>query len=249
MIAEKWEEYFRKKQGDVRQELIVYYIPLVKHIVRRMIIRIPSHLEQEDLISFGIMGLIEAVDKFNPQIGVKFETYASYRIRGMIIDEIRKANWLPRSTYRKIHMVTETYRQLEQSEVLVSEAQWAAAVGMTLGELHEVLTDISNLSCISLEEVIKCRDAGRLTIGDAVISEDSPDPQVILEESELKAMLKKALLRLEEKERLILGLYYNERLTLKEIGNVFNVSESRICQLHGRAIIKLKAYLEEWKNA
>ena len=114
MIAEKWEEFFDKKSAGVREELIIHYVPLVKRILHRMVINVPSHLDEEDLVSFGFLGLIEAVDRFNPKIGVKFETYASYRIKGKIIDEIRKANFLPRSTYKKIQAAIDAYCSLEQ---------------------------------------------------------------------------------------------------------------------------------------
>lgn len=248
MIAEKWEEFFQKKQGDLRQEIILYYVPLVKGILRRMIVKAPAHLDEEDLISFGFLGLIEAVDKFNPRMGVKFETYASYRIKGKIIDEIRKTNFFPRSTYKKVQVVNDAYRRLEQLDGLVTEEKWADAAGMTLEELREVLVKISNLSCISLDEVIKDCDTGNLTVGKVVEAVDSPNPQVIVEQRELRNLLKKALLKLDEKDRLILALYYNERLTLKEIGKVLKVSESRVCQLHGRAVLRLKAHLEEWEN-
>ena len=246
-MAGKWEEFFRQRQDGLRQELILYYVPLVKQIVRRTVVKVPTHLDEEDLISFGLMGLINAVDKFNPDMGVKFETYASYRIRGTIIDEIRKANWLPRSIFKKLQLVTEAYRKLEQAEGEVGEEKWAREAGMTVQELHEVMVDISNLSCISLDEVMFKDGGGNLKPGDLIKATDAPDPQSILERRELKKMLKKALEKLNEKERLILALYYNERCTLKEIGKVLNISESRVCQLHGRAILRLKAYLEEWE--
>ncbi|MDD4752498.1 MAG: FliA/WhiG family RNA polymerase sigma factor, partial [Desulfitobacteriaceae bacterium] len=213
-----------------------------------MVINLPSHLDEEDLVSFGFLGLIEAVDKFNPKIGVKFETYASYRIKGKIIDEIRKANFLPRSTYKKLQAATDAYRRLEQLEGNVTEEKWAEASGMTLDELHHVLVNVSNLSFISLDEVIRSYDAKSIKVGDTVVSADAPDPQSIVENRELRILLKNALERLNEKDKLILALYYNEKLTLKEIGKVLNVSESRVCQLHGRAVLRLKAQLEEWNN-
>lgn len=250
MIAEKWAEYIEKKHDSVRQDLILHYIPLVKYIMRRMKVKVPTHLDEDDLISFGLLGLIEAVDKFKPEMGVKFETYASYRIKGKIIDEIRKNNWLPRSAFKKLQQVTDVYCQLEQSEGVVSEENWAKKAGMTLEELHTVLVDISNISCISLDEVINNNSgSGTFTPGDQLASVDFPDPQALLEQRELKTLLKKALQKLNEKDRLILALYYNEGCTLKEIGKVLDISESRVCQLHGRAVLRLKSYMEEWEYA
>ncbi|MGI6066007.1 MAG: sigma-70 family RNA polymerase sigma factor [Bacillota bacterium] len=248
MIAEKWEEFIDKKNTGLREELILHYLPLVKHILRRLVVNVPSHLDEEDLLSFGCLGLIEAVDKFNPKIGVRFETYASYRIKGKIIDEIRKANFLPRSTYKKLQTVTNAYRRLEQSEGTVTEEKWAEAAGMTLDELHGVLLNVSSLSSVSLDEVINNYPDKKTTVGELVEAADAPNPQLIIEEQELKVLLKEALLSLGERDKLILALYYNEKLTLKEIGKVLNVSESRACQLHGRAILRLKAQLEEWNN-
>ena len=150
-------------------------MPLVKFIVNRLNVKIPRSFDMEDLLSCGFMGLIEAVDKFNPAAGVKFETYASYRIKGAILDQIRKANWLPRSVFKKIQVLMETYQKLEQSGDELSEQKVASTAGMSLDEFHETLVDISNISCVSLDEVMIGYSGGKFSAIETMESADSPD--------------------------------------------------------------------------
>ncbi|ATW25648.1 sigma-70 family RNA polymerase sigma factor [Candidatus Formimonas warabiya] len=231
MVSDLWERFLQNRDENLRQELILHYIPLVKYIVQRINVKIPRSLDEEDLLSCGLIGLMEAVDKYNPENGAKFETYATYRIKGAVLDQVRKANWLPRSVFRKIQALMDTCQKLEQFGETLTEQAVASAAGMSLEEYHEALVDISNIACVSLDEVI--------------VSSDSPDPVKIMEDCELKTVLRNALERLNEKDKLVLSLYYHEKLTLKEIGKVLNISESRVCQLHGRAILRVRSLLEE----
>lgn len=249
MVLELWDKFVQTRDKESRQQIVLYYVPLVKLIVNRLNIKVPRSFDAEDLLSCGFMGLIEAVDKFNPKNGVKFETYASYRIKGAILDQIRKANWLPRSVFKKIQVLMETYQKLEQSGEVLTEQNVARMAGMSLNEFHETLVDISNISCVSLDEVMIGYSGGKFSALETAWDTDSPDPLAILEDRELRAGLRKALDRLSEKDKLVLSLYYNERLTLKEIGKVLNISESRVCQLHGRAILRLRSQLKELEYA
>jgi len=249
MVLELWDKFVQTRDEELRQKIVLNYVPLVKLIVNRLNIRVPRSFDLEDLISCGFMGLIEAVDKFDPNNGVKFETYASYRIKGAILDQIRKANWLPRSVFKKIQALMETYQKLEQSGDELTEQNVARMAGMSLDEFHETLVDISNISCVSLDEVMTGYSGGKFSALETAKDMGSPDPLAILEDQELREGLRLALDRLSEKDKLVLSLYYNERLTLKEIGKVLNISESRVCQLHGRAIIRLRSQLEELEYA
>lgn len=243
--AKKCGNNLQTRNDSVRQELIIRYIPLVKYIVNRLTVKIPHFLDKEDLQSFGLMGLIEAANKFKPENGVKFETYATYRIKGAIIDEIRKANWLPRSMFQKIQLVSKTYNKLEQMGVTVKDQEVASATGLTLDELYEVMQSLSCLSNISLDEVIGGGNGDGVTAKEMVADTNALESEAVVEDKELKAALKKGLEKMEERDRAILDLYYNEELTLKEIGKVLDVSESRVCQLHGRALLRLKASMGE----
>ncbi|MEL7564658.1 MAG: FliA/WhiG family RNA polymerase sigma factor [Dehalobacterium sp.] len=249
MVLELWDKFVQTRDKELRQKIVLNYVPLVKLIVNRLNIKVPRTFDAEDLMSCGFMGLIEAVDKFDPNNGVKFETYASYRIKGAILDQIRKANWLPRSVFKKIQVLMETYQKLEQSEDELTEQNVAKMAGMSLEEFHETLVDISNISCVSLDEVMIGYSGGKFSALETAKDVGSPDPLAILEDRELRKGLRLALERLSEKDKLVLSLYYNERLTLKEIGKVLNISESRVCQLHGRAILRLKSQLEELEYA
>lgn len=249
MVSDIWDKFAQTRDAGLRQELVLHYVPLVKFIVNRLNVKIPRSFDVEDLLSCGFMGLIEAVDKFNPSNGVKFETYASYRIKGAILDQIRKANWLPRSVFKKIQILMETYQKLEQTGEAFTEQKVAQTAGMSLDEFHETLVDISNISCVSLDEVMTGYSGGKFSALETAEAVDSPDPLAILEDLELRQALRKALERLNEKDQLVLSLYYNERLTLKEIGKVLDISESRVCQLHGRAILRLRSQLEELEYA
>lgn len=223
------------------------YLPLVKHVVGRMQVKAPGYLEQEDLLSYGIFGLLEALEKYEPQRGVKFETFAVPRIRGAVLDAVRKANWLPRSLLDQLKAYTRALEKLEQRHGgEVSPEQVAEEMGISLEELHQLLAQASTQAIESLESFLLTKEENSITLGDTVADEKSPDPLGLVEERELKEALIKGIERLNEKDRLVLNLYYYEELTFKEIGQVLEVSESRVCQLHARALARLREYLKDF---
>lgn len=223
------------------------YLPLVKQVVGRMQIKLPSYLDQEDLLSYGIFGLLEALEKYEPERGIKFETYAIPRIRGAVLDAIRKANWVPRSIWEQLKAYTKALEKLEQQQGgEVSPEQVAAEMGISQEELNQLLAQASTLAMESLENFLLTKDESSITLGDTVADENSPDPLGLVEEQELKEALAKGIERLNEKDRLVLTLYYYEELTFKEIGRVLDISESRVCQLHARALLRLREYLREF---
>jgi len=241
--------YLTGQENTRRQELVLQYLPLVKYHVNRLAVKPPRHLEQEDLVSYGIIGLMEAIDRFDPSRGVKFENFASQRIRGAILDALRQAHWAPRTLIEKLRRVSKVYRQLEQEQGgEVTDAKIAAAAGITVAELQELMERGSQMAILSLEDYLLNQEGeGGTTRGELLADPQSPDPVAQNEQEELRQALVDGLQQLKEKERLILNLYYYEGLTLKEIGKILGVSESRVCQLHGRAIINLRGLLDKYK--
>ncbi|GAW92940.1 sigma-70 family RNA polymerase sigma factor [Calderihabitans maritimus] len=224
-----------KQKKEMREEMIIEYLPLVSHIVDHLRLKTPNFIEREDLISYGIFGLIDAVKRYDSRKGTKFETYARQRIKGAIIDELRQSSWLPRTVTERIKKVSEAYNQLEKERGEVDDREVAEFLGMEVAEVEKTLAQVNYLSLVSLEEIVT----------GTIANEQSPDPQTVQEEKEMKKLLAEAIERLPERDRLILSLYYYEELTLKEIGKLLKISESRVSQLHARALIRLRNILEQ----
>lgn len=222
-----------------REELILKNLPLVRYIAGRIGTRLPPVMDFEDLVAAGILGLIEAVDRYDWRRGVKFETFASTRIRGAMLDALRAAGWAPRSLIQRLRQVAATQARLEQDRgQVITDEQLATALGISTEELNRIYEQAHQVSLVSLEELLS-DEMHRL--GDSIADPGSPDPVTNLEEQELRRSLAQALASLEEQDRLVLTLYYFEKLTLKEIGQILGVTESRVCQLRGRAVIRLRA--------
>ena len=236
-----WIEYNHSKSAVIREQIIIEYVPLVKVVAGRLNIYLGSNVEYDDLVSYGIFGLIDAIDKFDYGKGIKFETYASLRIRGSILDQIRKLDWIPRSVRQKQKAIDAAVKNLEK-EVgpNYSDSDMAKELGITEDEyLNWIsLTNISNIS--SIEDFL---DQGNEVKSSVNRSYARIEPERVVEESELKDKLDEALEILTEKEKKVVLLYYYEDLTLKEISRVMEVSESRVSQLHSKALKKLKAGL------
>jgi len=231
---------------ESREEKIITYLPLVKYIAGRIAIGKMSPVDLDDLISFGVIGLIDAIDRFDPEKGVKFETYASLRIKGAIIDELRKLSWIPRSALGKITKLNEVKDDLkEKLGREPNSSELAAGLSLSINDLRKIENYVNYLSVVSLEEIIFKSDEDEIFLGDTIEDEKSPRPESVLEEKEKLQMLKKSIEMLDEKDRLLLNLYYYEKLTLKEIGHVLNISESRVSQLHSRAILRLRNILKK----
>ncbi len=245
VAEEVWREYSRSKDKKIKQELVLDHLPLVKYIAGRLAVKLPPAVDREDLESYGIFGLLEAVEKYNPDLGVNFKTYAGSRIRGAMIDEIRKLNWLPRTTWQKIQQVNSTREKLQgEYGKQVTNEVLARALGISLAELYKLAGQTCALSMVSLDETLGMSGGEEVRRGNLIRDPDSPDPLDVLMKEEGREILVRALNGLSERDRTVLALYYQEGLTLKEIGRVLEVSESRVCQLHTRALERVRDRLE-----
>ncbi len=241
-----WREYRNTKDARLKNEIVLAHLSLVKYLAGRLAVKLPAFVGQEDLESYGIFGLLEAVEKYNPDLGVTFKAYAYSRIRGAMIDEIRKLNWIPRTLWQKIQFLNTT-REKMQKELgeQVPNTTLAEAMGITVAELYKLEGQINLLSLSSLDETVAVADGERVRWGDMIHDPESPDPLDLIEKEESRRLLVEAIEELPEKDRTVLALYYQEELTLKEIGKVLDVSESRVCQLHTRALNRLRGKLEQ----
>lgn len=236
-----WLEYSNTKSSSVREELIIEYVPLVKIVAGRVAIYLGSNVEYDDLVGYGTFGLIDAIDKFDYGKGIKFETYASLRIRGSIFDEIRKMDWLPRSVRQKQKSIDNAIKKLETEKgPNYTDEDLAKELGISDDELANwmSLTNISNVS--SLEDLVEQGTDVKASHNPAYLS---VEPEHVVDKSEVRDMLIEAIQTLTEKERQVVLLYYYEELTLKEISEVLNVSESRVSQLHSKSLKKMKERL------
>jgi RNA polymerase sigma factor FliA len=232
---------------DVKEQIVKKYIPLVKYIASRVIIGKSKYIEYEDLVSYGLIGLMDALSKFDEKRGMKFSTYASIRIKGSMIDELRKNSPISKGAMDRLNRYNEIVEKL-QKELLrePTDIEIANGLGIALNEVGEIENYINYISVVSLEDLIFSEDDDIPLIG-TIQDEKSPSPERMLEEKEELEYLAKALDDINEKDKTVLSLYYYEGLTLKEIGKILSVSESRVCQLHSRAIIHLRKSLKKMK--
>lgn len=236
-----WIEYSNSKSGSVREQIIIEYVPLVKFVAGRLNVYLGSNVEYDDLVSYGIFGLIDAIDKFDYGKGIKFETYASLRIRGAILDQIRKMDWIPRSVRQKQKSIEAAIKKLETEKgPNYTDNDIASELGITTDEyvVWQGQTNIGNVS--SLEDFMEQGNDVKSSAGAGYMR---IEPENVVVENEIKDTLMTALDSLTEKERKVVLLYYYEELTLKEISRVMDVSESRVSQLHSKALKKMKTYL------
>lgn len=244
---ELWKQW--KEQGWVpaKQSLIESYLPLVDYVSGRMAIGLPKSVSREDLSSFGVMGLIDAVEKFDYSRGLQFETYASWRIRGSIIDGLRQGDWVPRSLREKAKKVEDAYQKLEQQYLRsVTDAEISNYLQISEQDFQQMLQDISITTVCSIDDPIREEDSEtRLSL---LVDEKAKNPEFQVNEFYLKESLAKAIERLTEKERTVVSLFYFEELSLSEIAEVMCLSPSRISQLHSKAILRLKGVLGRFKT-
>lgn len=241
-LAELWKVYLNDRNNKtVRDKLIVQYIYLTRYVIGRIKVNLPPSFSYEDIASYGVEGLIDAVEKYSPERGAKFETYALMRIRGAIIDKIRANDWLPRTIRKKIKEVKDTISTLKTE---LNRMPTSAEIGERLGIEKEKVDEIlaQDTSIDSLYDKKNLGDES-VEIIDTIEDVKSERPEEAAEKKDAKKELEKALKRLPERERMLLVFYYHENMTLKEIGEAINVSESRVCQLHAQAIMKLRNIL------
>ena len=240
-----WHEYRRTGDKAVRDRLILTYAPLVKFVAGRLGSGLPAHVDEGDLASYGLLGLIGAIERYDPDRDIKFETYAIARIRGAIIDELRTLDWVPRSVRSRAREIERAIGELEAKLMRApSDDEIAGKIGITTEELGDSLTEISRSSIAALDELWTAAPGGdQVALIDTIEDTSGPDPQTELSQTELREALGEAIARLPEREKLVVTLYYYEELTLREIGEVLGVTESRVSQLHTKAILRLKSRL------
>lgn len=244
-VTQLWERYERDRAPEVREQLILHYAPLVKYVAGRVAIGMPSHVEHADLVSYGIFGLMDAIERFEPERGYRFETYAVPRIRGAIIDELRSIDWVPRSVRTRARQVENALQQLEASlGRSASEEELAEELGWSLEDLQDTLARMSMTSIAALDEVLDVGEGDRITLVDTLQDLSAVLPDERLDDVETKRLLRETLARLTEREQTVLGLYYFEGMTLAQIGDVLGVTESRVCQILGETAARLRAKLE-----
>ena len=240
-----WKRFKRTKDQGLREEIIKKYLYLVKYVAGRVAIGLPPNVEFNDLVSYGILGLFDAITKYDVSQGNKFETYAVSRIRGSIMDELRKLDWAPRLLRKKAREIDKKCKELEEKYGrLATDDELAAALKMSQGELNSIYSDLNSTTFLSLDEVWQ-NDDGNKPISRLQTIEDSlvTNQFNYVHQNEVKELLAESIDQLPEKDKLVIVLYYYENLTLREIGEILDVSESRVCQIHTKVVTRLRSHL------
>lgn len=247
---ELWQRYKKSKDPEIRDAFVRQYAPLVKYVAGKVAMGMPHNVEFDDLVGFGVFGLFDAIEKFDPDKHVKFKTYAVTRIRGAIFDELRSIDWVPRSVRQKSREIEDAVRRLEGSlGRAANDTEIAKEMGMNTEDFQKTMLKISGTSILSLNDVwYSGEENDSVSIADSIESPNSLNPETIVEKDEIKRVIVKSISELPEKEKKVLVLYYYEDLTLKEIGKVLEVTESRVSQLHTKAIMRLRAKLTNIKK-
>jgi RNA polymerase sigma factor for flagellar operon FliA len=247
VVDSLWAQYKDSADRTIRDQLIVRYSPLVKFVAGRVSAGLPHSIDQADLVSYGMFGLIDAIEKFDTDRNIKFETYAITRIKGAIIDELRSIDWVPRSVRAKARAVEQAYASLEASlGRSPSDTEVATDLGISENDLQQIFGQISYIGIVALDEVISGGGGGdraeSVTLGDT-LADRGDGPMAAFEVEEMKQILAGAINRLGDREKIVLTLYYYENLTLAQIGEVLGVTESRVCQIHTKAVMQLRGRL------
>jgi len=244
-----WEQYRTTHDQRIKDALIMKYASFVKYVAGRIAVNLPSNVEFDDLVSYGILGLIDAIDKYDSERNVKFKTYAKTRIRGAIFDELRILDWTPRSIRQKARKLEKAYAKLEGKLGRdAKDEEIAEYLNIDISELHKLFDETKKSLLLSLDEIFYDDDEGSSRF-DFVEDEKSDNPQSKIEEAEAKKILADAISKLSDRERMVITLYYYEELTSKEIGKILGVSDSRVSQLHTKAILRLRGRLSRIKDA
>jgi RNA polymerase sigma factor for flagellar operon FliA len=237
----------QKVSEKEKEKIVEQFLPRVKYYASKYAFCLPAELSIEDLVSAGIVGLLEAIERYDPSMNATLSTFADFRIRGAIIDEIRSMQWASKDARKKLEEVRSAYSELEKSfNRIATDEEVAERLNITLDELYKTLSIANTMNMISLEDLGVSKEGEALDILECISKEDERDILDELNLKELRSALGSAIDELPEKERLVITLYYFEELTMKEIGRVLDISESRVCQLHGKVLVKLKSKLEEF---
>ncbi len=248
MLNALWREFKGTHDEGARERLILHYSPLVKFVAGRVGASLPPSVDHNDLVSYGIFGLIDAIEKFDIERGIKFETYAINRIRGAIIDELRAIDWIPRSVRFKAREVERALSELgSRLQRPPSDAELADELGVSLDDLQEMLNQINLVSVVALDELLSVggEKGESVSLVDTLADAKAADPEMSFESEETRHILASAINVLPERERLVITLYYYEGLTLAQIGGVLGVTESRVCQMHTKAVLQLRNKMAE----
>jgi len=229
-----------------REAIIKEYGPMIKYVANRIALRLPPHIEVDDLISVGVLGLMDAIDKYDPNRGAKFKTYAEFRVRGAILDELRSMDWVPRSVRQKAASVDAVVQALQAKLGRPpGDEEVAEAMGLDLDEFFNLVNQTQSMPILSLEDLGIAKESGeQQSLLDCLAGKSEADPQTQIRLNELKEIIAKAIDTLPEKERLMVSLYYYEELTMKEIGEVLSITESRVSQIHSKAVFRLRTKLK-----
>ncbi|MGZ9584612.1 FliA/WhiG family RNA polymerase sigma factor [Paenibacillus marinisediminis] len=241
---ELWQQWKEQENNEARKQLIELYLPIVEFVANRMAAGLPRSVSKDDLASNGVMGLIDAIEKFDYRRGLQFETYASWRVRGAILDGLRSGDWVPRSVREKAKKIEEAYQHLEQHYLRsVSDEEVSRYLDVSVSEFQGMLQDVAVMSLCSLEDPIREEDTEmRISV---LVDETAKNPVNKVNEHYLKQCLVEGIHKLTEKERIVINLFYYEDLSLSEIAEVMSLSPSRISQLHSKAIMRLRSALEK----
>jgi RNA polymerase sigma factor for flagellar operon FliA len=244
-VEELWSDYKSSHKRETRDRLILHYSPLVKFVAGRVLSRLPSTLDTNDLVSYGILGLIDAIEKFDLERGLKFETYAVPRIRGAILDELRSIDWVPRSVRSKARAAEQAYAKLEHRlGRSPTDEELASEMGITSSDLDNLMRQTTRASVLQLDEVLFTGNLGARTLGETIV-DHGDGPGANLEVEETRRIVSRAITGLPDRERQVLTLYYYEGLNLAEIGDILGVTESRACQIHTKAVHQLRHRLRD----
>ncbi len=240
-IVALWQAYGQHRDATLRDRLVLHYAPLVKYVAGRVGTGLPAHVDIADLVQSGVFGLWDAIDRFEPERGLKFETYAMQRIRGAILDELRAQDWVPRTVRSRAREVERALERLESRlQRSATDAEVAAELDVSVADLRELYAQLQLTSVIALDELMAVGRGGT-SIAEMLPDDTAQEPGALLDSVESRRLLAEAVSQLTDRDRVVVSLYYFENLTLAEIGRVLGVTESRVCQLHTRAVLRLRS--------
>lgn len=240
--VKSWEAYVRTQSPELREQLLMEYLPMVRRLATRFLGTLPKSVRLDDLVSAGVMGLLASIDNFDPTLGIKFETYAMTRIRGAMVDSLRELDWVPRSIRQKARKLEQAVDQITRRTGRSPEdAELAEHLGLNVEEYRELLDEVNVAVLLSLDDTLKGQDGSESNLSDSTPDTTRSNQDEQLEEQEVRDLLVDGLRDLPEQERLVVALYYYEELTLKEIGEVLGLTESRVSQIHSKALLVLRA--------